>query len=123
MSSIFLTNSRPSCLTNSALVYDPKCGGRGKVAGSQPMSTAVYLTFCFNVLPGTRLHGLPIYSLCQPSCILFFFYCTSLSYDPERDRIGSGLRKNSKSSKPALTIGLPNFGMVPHQVTRQVPYS
>jgi hypothetical protein len=48
---------------------------------------------------------------------------TTLSYDPERDRIGSGLRKNSKSSKPALTIGLPNFGMVPHQVKRQVPYS
>ncbi len=31
-----------SRLTNSALVYEPKCGGRGGVAGSQPMSTAVY---------------------------------------------------------------------------------
>jgi hypothetical protein len=29
-------------LTNSALVYEPKCGGRGGVAESQPMSTAVH---------------------------------------------------------------------------------
>jgi hypothetical protein len=31
-------------LTNSALVYEPECGGggRGGVAGSQPMSTAVH---------------------------------------------------------------------------------
>jgi hypothetical protein len=29
-------------LTNSALVYEPRCGGRGGVAGSQPMNTAVY---------------------------------------------------------------------------------
>ncbi len=29
-------------LTNSALVYEPKCGGRGRVAWSQPMSTALY---------------------------------------------------------------------------------
>ncbi len=29
-------------LTNSALVYEPKCGGKGVVAGSQPMSTAVH---------------------------------------------------------------------------------
>ncbi len=28
--------------TNSTLVYEPKCGGRGRVAGSQPMSTAVH---------------------------------------------------------------------------------
>jgi hypothetical protein len=28
-------------LTNSALVHEPKCGGR--VAGSQPMSTAVHM--------------------------------------------------------------------------------
>jgi hypothetical protein len=26
----------------SVLVYEPKCGGRGGVAGSQPMSTAVH---------------------------------------------------------------------------------
>jgi hypothetical protein len=26
----------------SALVYEPKCGGRGVAAGSQPMSTAVH---------------------------------------------------------------------------------
>jgi hypothetical protein len=34
---------RLSWLTNSALVYEPKCGGRGEVAGSQPMSTAVHM--------------------------------------------------------------------------------
>ncbi len=33
---------RLSWLTNSALVYEPKCGGRGGVAGSQPMSTDVH---------------------------------------------------------------------------------
>jgi hypothetical protein len=33
---------RLSLLTNSALVYEPKCGGRGGVAGSQPVSTAVH---------------------------------------------------------------------------------
>ncbi len=35
---------RLSLLTNSALVYDPNCGGGG-VAGSQPMSTAVHITW------------------------------------------------------------------------------
>jgi hypothetical protein len=34
---------RLSLLTNSALVYEPKCGGGGEVAGSQPMSTAVHM--------------------------------------------------------------------------------
>jgi hypothetical protein len=33
---------RLSWLTNSALVYEPKCGGRGRVAGTQPMSTALH---------------------------------------------------------------------------------
>ncbi len=33
---------RPSWLTNGALVYEPKCGGKGEVARSQPMSTAVH---------------------------------------------------------------------------------
>jgi hypothetical protein len=32
---------RLPCLTNSALVYEPKCGGRG-FARYQPMSTAVH---------------------------------------------------------------------------------
>jgi hypothetical protein len=32
---------RLSWLTNSALVYEPKCGGRGVVAGSQSLSKAV----------------------------------------------------------------------------------
>ncbi len=31
-----------SWLTNSALVYEHNCGGRGGVVGSQPMSTAVH---------------------------------------------------------------------------------
>jgi hypothetical protein len=33
---------RLSWLTNSALVYEPKCGDRGGVTGSQSMSTAVH---------------------------------------------------------------------------------
>jgi hypothetical protein len=33
---------RLSWLTNSALVCEPKCGGKGGVAGSQPMSTAAH---------------------------------------------------------------------------------
>jgi hypothetical protein len=33
---------RLSWLINSALVYEPKCGGGG-LAGSQPMSTAVHM--------------------------------------------------------------------------------
>ncbi len=33
---------RLSWLTNSAHVCEPKCEGMGGVAGSQPMSTAVY---------------------------------------------------------------------------------
>ncbi len=34
---------RLSWLTNSVLVYEPKCGGEVGVAGSQQMSTAVHL--------------------------------------------------------------------------------
>jgi hypothetical protein len=30
-------------MSNSALLYEPKCGGMGRVAGSQPMSTAVHM--------------------------------------------------------------------------------
>jgi hypothetical protein len=37
-------NCRPSWLTNSALVYEPKFGGGGGVAEYQPMSTAVVYT-------------------------------------------------------------------------------
>jgi hypothetical protein len=33
---------RLSWLTYSVLVYEPKCGGSGGVAGSQPVSTAVH---------------------------------------------------------------------------------
>ncbi len=35
---------RLSLLTNGALIYVSKCRGRGSVAGSQPMSTAVHIT-------------------------------------------------------------------------------
>ncbi len=33
---------RLSWLTNSALVHEPKCGGKGGILGSQQMSTAVH---------------------------------------------------------------------------------
>ncbi len=36
---------RLSWLTNSTLVYEPKCGGRVGVARSQPMSTALYFGY------------------------------------------------------------------------------
>ncbi len=36
---------RLSWLTNSALVYEPKCGGGGGVTGSQPMTTAMHITW------------------------------------------------------------------------------
>jgi hypothetical protein len=37
-------------LTNSALVYEPKCGERGKLRGlSQTMSTAVHRTAQINL--------------------------------------------------------------------------
>ncbi len=36
---------RLSLLTNSALVYESQCGGWEGVAGSQPMSTAVHITW------------------------------------------------------------------------------
>jgi hypothetical protein len=38
----FIKRCRLSWLTNSALVYESKCGGGGD-AGSQAMSTAVYM--------------------------------------------------------------------------------
>jgi hypothetical protein len=34
---------RPSLLTNSILVYEPKCGGRGGVAKPHPMSAAAHI--------------------------------------------------------------------------------
>jgi hypothetical protein len=49
---------RPSWLTNSALVYEPKCGGRGD-EGSQPMSTAV------NRNPNKRRRSNSIFNLCS----------------------------------------------------------
>jgi hypothetical protein len=41
---------RLSWLTNSALVYEPKCGGSGVVAGSQLLSKAV------NNAPGAQIN-------------------------------------------------------------------
>ncbi len=35
---------RLSWLTNSAVVYEPKCGGSGGVTGSQPMSIGVHMS-------------------------------------------------------------------------------
>jgi hypothetical protein len=39
---------RLSWLTISALVYELKCGGWGRVAGSHPMSTAVHMKTIIN---------------------------------------------------------------------------
>jgi hypothetical protein len=39
-----------SWMTNSALVFEPKCGGRGRVAGSQPVSTAVHMDLKLDIL-------------------------------------------------------------------------
>ncbi len=39
----YFKRCRLSWLTNSVLAYEPNCGGRGGVAGSQPMSTAVHM--------------------------------------------------------------------------------
>jgi hypothetical protein len=36
---------RLSWLTNSSLVHEPKCGGKGGVAGPLPTSTAVQINF------------------------------------------------------------------------------
>ncbi len=50
---------RLSWLTNSALAYEPKCGGREGVAGSQPMSTAVHMEPKLTLEISTYLtHGL-----------------------------------------------------------------
>jgi hypothetical protein len=50
-----------SWLTNSALVYEPKCGGigRGRVAGSLPMSSAV------NMSPNKLWRSKSIFNLCS----------------------------------------------------------
>ncbi len=46
------------CMTNSALVYEPKCGGWGEVEGSQPMTTDVYRS------PNTLWRSNSIFNLC-----------------------------------------------------------
>jgi hypothetical protein len=52
-------------MTNSALVYEPKCGGREGVAGSQgqPMSTAVHRS------QNKLWRSNSIFNLCSPSCL------------------------------------------------------
>jgi hypothetical protein len=52
------TKCRPSCLTKSALVYEPKCGERGGVAGSQPMSIAVHRS------PNKLWKSISMFNLC-----------------------------------------------------------
>jgi hypothetical protein len=47
-----------SILHNSALVYEPKCGGGGGVAGPQPMRTAVHRS------PNKLLRSNSIFNLC-----------------------------------------------------------
>jgi hypothetical protein len=58
---------RLSWLTSSALVYEPKCGGRGRVAGSQPMSTAVHRS------PNKLWRSNSIFNLCLPAKKYSFF--------------------------------------------------
>jgi hypothetical protein len=50
---------RLSWLTNSALVFEPKCGVRGTIAGSQPLSTAVHWR------PNKLWRSNSIFNLCQ----------------------------------------------------------
>ncbi len=52
---------RLSWLTNTALIYKPKCEGRGEVAGSQPMSTAVHRS------PNKLQRSISIFNLWQCS--------------------------------------------------------
>jgi hypothetical protein len=55
-----------SWLTNSAPVYEPKCGGRGGVAGCQPMNTAVHmepkqtLEIQLHIKPMMMVHPIPV---------------------------------------------------------------
>jgi hypothetical protein len=64
---------RLSWLTNSALVYEPKCGGKGKK--SQPRSTAVHRS------PNNHWKSDFIFSLCKPllSISLFFNSVSDIS--------------------------------------------
>ncbi len=62
-----IKRGRLSWLTNSALVYESKCGGRGEVAGSQPMKTAVYITW-----HGDQING--VISILQRYFLLWNFY-------------------------------------------------
>ncbi len=72
---------RLSLLTNCAHVYESKCGGRGGVAGSQPMNTAVHITWHgaqvnFGDLPPylTYAYKYRSWNLCKMPCC-----CYSLS--------------------------------------------
>jgi hypothetical protein len=78
-----------SWLTDSALVYEPKCGGRGGVAVSQPMNKAVHRspnqenwrtqTMFQNLLASTHS-----YSICTVQCHgpseSGFFPCNSVIF-------------------------------------------
>ncbi len=66
---------RLSWLTNSALIYEPKCGGRGCVAGSLPMSTSVHRS------PNKLWRSNSIFNLCCFQFYWFFgsFLCTRVA--------------------------------------------
>jgi hypothetical protein len=52
---------RQSLPTNRALVYESKCRGGGGIAGSQPMSTAVHITWTWS--PNTFWRSVSIFNL------------------------------------------------------------
>ncbi len=77
-----------SLLTNSALVHESKCGWWGRIAGSQPMSTALHITWHgaqinFGDLPPYLTYGPyaphpppphpPYYSQTSRECQISFF--------------------------------------------------
>jgi hypothetical protein len=64
---------RLSWMTNSALVYEPKCGGRGGVAGSQPMSTAVHRS------PNKLWRSNSIFNLCSGGLLILLLSAAYIS--------------------------------------------
>jgi hypothetical protein len=77
---------RLSWLTNSSLLYESKCGGGGRIAGSQPMSTAVH-----NALGAQINFGdLPPYLTFACTCLLPVVWmgsCRSLSPLPLLEQV------------------------------------
>ncbi len=78
---------RLSWLTNSALVYKPKCGWEG-VAGSRPMSTAVHMEWSLNKL--WRSNSIGILSMLTgypASPLLHLWFSFSMSVVRVRRRV------------------------------------